>query len=295
MHPIDDVQNQIAEDRFKLTRVGVTGVKKPVVVSRPWGDVTLNTDIDIYVDLPFDQKGSHMSRNVEVTGEVVDRSVREPVDSLEDLTEEMCDILLDRHEYASYSEVDITADYFLERESPNGKKSLENYLIRAKTEDYRGGDTRKFIGVTVIGMTTCPCAMEGVKGRFIEENPDYGKVADEVPTITHNQRNETTVMIEVPDGEEVEVNDLIDIIESSLSAPTREILKRDDEAKLVIQAHKNPKFVEDVVRDILARLLKKYSDMPDSTPVTVKSESKESIHKHNAFAERVTTFGELRE
>ncbi|MFW6041360.1 MAG: GTP cyclohydrolase, FolE2/MptA family, partial [Thermoplasmatota archaeon] len=149
----DDVQSQIAEQRFKITRVGVTDVKKPIVVKRPWGDVTLNANIDIYVDLPSDQKGSHMSRNVEVTGEVVDKSVREPVKSLENLAEQMCKILLERHEYASYSEVDIQADYFLEKSSPQGRKSLENYMIKAKSEAYRKGEHRKYVGVSVTGIT----------------------------------------------------------------------------------------------------------------------------------------------
>ncbi len=295
MYNSDDVQSQIAEQRFKITRVGVTGVKKPITVRRPWGDVTLNAEIDVYVDLPSDQKGSHMSRNVEVTGEVVDNSVREPVEGLENLTAEMCKLLLERHEYASYSEVDINADYFLERESPQGRSSLENYEIRAKTEAYRDGETRKYIGVTAVGLNACPCAMESVKSKYIEKYPGVEEALEKIPTITHNQRNKSTIMIEVPNDEEIEVNDLIDIIESSLSSPTHEILKRDDEADVVIQAHENPKFVEDVVRDMLSRILKKYSHFPDSTHIDVKSESEESIHKHNAFAERITTFGELRE
>lgn len=289
-----DVQNRAAQQRFKLTRVGVTGVRKPIIVKRPWGKVTLNAGIDVYVDLPSTMKGSHMSRNVEVTGEVVDKSVREPVESLEKLTSEMCDILLERHEYASYSEVDIRADYFLERESPMGRKSLENYEIRAKTEALKGEKKRTYIGVTVVGLNACPCAMETVKEYYKESHPDYRECIETLPFLTHNQRNISTVMIEVPEGKNVEVNDLIDIIESSLSSPTREILKRQDEARIVIGAHENPKFVEDVVRDILARILKKYIDFPDETHISVKSESEESIHKHNAFAERVTTFGELR-
>lgn len=294
MHPTEDVQNQPVEQRFKLTRVGVTGVKKPIVVERPWGDVTLNAVIDVYVDLPSSMKGSHMSRNVEITGEVVDKSVREPVKSLEDLTSEMCDILLERHDYASYSEVDISADYFLERDSPMGRESLENYKIRAKTEAEADGDKRKYIGVTAVGLTTCPCAMETVKDQFVNRYPEVEDCIDEIPFVTHNQRNKTTVMIEVPEGEEIEVNDLIGIIESSMSSPTHEILKRKDEARVVIQAHENPKFVEDVVRDILSKVLQEYPDFPDKTHISVKSESEESIHKHNAFAERVTTFGELR-
>jgi len=295
MNDSTDVQSRRAEKRFKLTRVGVRGVKKPIVVKRPWGERTLNATLDVYVDLPSDQKGSHMSRNVEVTGELVDKTVREPVEGLENLAATMCELLLERHEYASYSEVDIRSDYFLERESPEKNKSLENYQIRAKGEGYKDGEVKKYIGANVIGWTTCPCAMEGVREKFKEEYPGISDELDDMPVITHNQRNNTTLMIEVPPNKEVEVNELIDLIESSLSSPTHEILKRDDEAKAVIQAHKNPKFVEDVVRDILSKILEKYNDFPDSTHVEVKSESEESIHKHNALAERVTTFGKLRE
>lgn len=295
MNDSTDVQSKLAEKRFKLTRVGVTGVKKPIVVRRPWGKITLNATLDIYVDLPSDQKGSHMSRNVEVTGELVDKTVREPVEGLENLAGTMCELLLERHEYASYSEVDIRSDYFLERKSPENRKSLENYQIRAKGEGYRDGGVKKYIGATVTGWTTCPCAMEGVREKFKEEYIGISDELEDMPVITHNQRNNTTLMMEIPEGKEVEVNDLIDIIEDSLSAPTHEILKRDDEAKAVIQAHRNPKFVEDVVRDILSKILEIYHDFPDSTHVEVKSESEESIHKHNALAERITTFGKLRE
>ena len=92
----------------------------------------------------------------------------------------------------------------------------------------------------------------------------------------------------------VKPGELIDIVEASMSAPTYGLLKRPDEGKLVEMAHRNPKFVEDVVREVLERLRARYPKMPDSAWVRVKSESEESIHKHNAFAERSTTFGELR-
>jgi len=102
-------------------------------------------------------------------------------------------------------------------------------------------------------------------------------------------------MIEVPgENKSVDANDLIDITENAFSSPTYAILKRKEEGNLVFNAHKNPKFVEDVVRDILSSVLKKYSNLPDDVLVIVRSESEESIHKHNAFAERVTTLGELR-
>ena len=116
----------------------------------------------------------------------------------------------------------------------------------------------------------------------------------ELPVITHNQRNISRLVIQVPDGFEVEADDLIAIAEGAMSSPTYATLKRQDEGELVLAAHLNPKFVEDVVRDILAAVLGKYSELPDFVEVRVHSESQESIHKHNAFAERDTTLGELR-
>jgi GTP cyclohydrolase-4 len=211
---------------------------------------------------------------------------------LEILSADICRSLLERHEYASYSEVNLEADYFLERTGPSGRKTLEAYKLVAKAINKRNNGLKKMIGVEVIGMTACPCAMETLLEE-LQGNMKFER--GKVPMITHNQRNITTAMIEVPEEYDIEANDLIEIVENSVSSPTFEILKRSDEAKVVLAAHENPKFVEDVVREILARILDKYGDLPDDVVVTVRSESEESIHKHNAFAERVTTLKELRE
>ncbi|MFQ6106589.1 MAG: GTP cyclohydrolase MptA [Thermoplasmata archaeon] len=284
-----DVQNERSENRFILTRVGVTDVKKPVRVRRPDRVTTLTVDLDVFVDLPSSMKGSHMSRNLEAIGEIVDSSVRQPVAGLEDLSLMICRRLLDRHEYASYSEARASAYYFLEKETLLGKKSLERYKLVARAEVKRGNDfqTKKSIGVEVVGMTTCPCAMETVSGGA----KNLSRIEQ---AITHNQRNRTFVMMDVPEGMTVEADDLVQVVEDSMSSPTFEILKREDEAELVKKAHLNPRFVEDVVRGVLMRILERYADLPDFVQVQVKSESEESIHKHNAFAERVTTLGELR-
>jgi GTP cyclohydrolase-4 len=293
---LTDVQNQKPHGSFKLTRVGVTGVKKPINVKRPGKVVTLTAQIDVFVDLPSSQKGSHLSRNVEVISEILDKCVREPVKSLEVLCKEICHRLLDRHEYATYSEVHTTANYFLEKALRSGKKSLEEYKLLAKASAKRNKETsiKKSIGVEVVGMTTCPCAMETVRNKLEGEHPEAREFLQKIPVVTHNQRNVSTLTMEVPSDYEVEADDLIEIAENSLSSPTFEILKRDDEAEITLEAHKNPKFVEDVVRDILGKVLEKYSDFPDDVLITVRSESEESIHKHNAYAERVTTLGELR-
>jgi len=289
------VQNERVHTPYRLNKVGVTGVLKPVQVRRPSRSVTLTTTLDVFVDLPPEQKGSHLSRNLEAINEVVDGSVRDPVASLEDLTETIARSLLKRHEYATTSEVWATADYFLERTSPWGRTSLEPYRLVARANARRGEPAvEKSIGVEVVGMTACPCAMETVRDDILKEHPELSRWPEGIPIITHNQRNRTTLILQEPAGHDIEADELIDVVEESLSAPTFGLLKRPDEGRLVELAHRNPKFVEDVVREILDRLLKRYPKMPDATWVRVKSEAEESIHKHNAFAERSTTFGELR-
>jgi len=285
---MSDVQNQVLKGSFKLTRVGVRDVKKPVIVRRPGKDVTLIVTFDLFVDLPAELKGSHMSRNLEVLSRVIDDSVRQHVSSLEDLGVMICQELLSRHEYATCSEVLMSSDYFLERGLGNGTTSLERYVLKASATSVRGGETKKSIGVEVMGMTACPCAMEEIRAlRGISAN-------DVSASITHNQRNITSVHMEVPIEHQLEADLLIHIVEKCLSSPTFEILKRADEAKIVMDAHSNPKFVEDVVRDVLTEILNAFGNLPDSVSVSVKSESYESIHKHNAYAERDTTLGELR-
>ncbi|MFQ5986779.1 MAG: GTP cyclohydrolase MptA [Thermoplasmata archaeon] len=288
-----DVQNRPAELRFKLTRVGVTGVKKPVHIRRPDRSDTLTADFDVFVDLPATMKGSHLSRNLEVVSEIVEESVQDPVPSLEDVCANIAQQLLERHEYATYGEVSSQADYFLRRKTPLGKATTERYGLVARARVTRSSSLtiQKSVGVEVMGMTACPCAMETIKFRRSQEGKEP---EDGTPVITHNQRTITRFLLEIPQDGEVEANDLIDMVEDSLSSPSYEILKRGDEAEVVERAHQEPRFVEDVVREILARLLKRYPDFPDDVQVWVRSESEESIHKHNAVAERVTTLGELR-
>ena len=286
---LPDVQSGPSLSNFKLTRVGVTGVKKLVYIKRPGmkNPTPLVVKMDLFVDLPASQKGSHMSRNLELVSDVTDMNIEKPITDLESFVAKIAEMLLNRHEYASFSEVKAEADYFLERTYPSGKTGMEPYKIVAEARANKEDGVKKLIGVKVIGMTACPCAMEVI--RKIDGYDD-----SDVPP-THNQRNITTLMIEVPgDNKTVDANDLIDIVENAFSSPTYAILKRKEEGKLVYDAHKNPKFVEDVVRDILSSVLKKYKDLPDDVIVVVKSESEESIHKHNAFAERITSLGELR-
>jgi len=286
---LPDVQSRLSPSHFKLTRVGVTGVKKLVYIKRPnkKSILPLTVTLDLFVDLPASQKGSHMSRNLELMSEIINQTLRTPASDLESFCAESAELLLKKHEYATFSEVKAEADYFLDVIYPSGQEGSEPYKLVAEARANSNGMLKKLIGVKVIGMTACPCAMEVVRKLDARDR--------NCSAPTHNQRNIGTLIIEVPRGAEiVDADDLIEIVEESFSSPTYSILKRKEEAELVIKAHAKPKFVEDVVRDILSAVLKRYKDLPDEVLVIARSESEESIHKHNAFAERVTSLGELR-
>lgn len=286
-----DVQYGKGDTGFMLTKVGVTDVRKPVIVKREGKGNVLNgalaCHIDIFVDLPAEQKGSHLSRNVEVLKAVANRSIDEPVTGLENMASNMCKELLEHHEYAKTANVDVWAEYFRGSKTPFGKETFEMYKLLAGASLVRGQKSKKMIGAEVIGMTACPCAQQTVTEMLGCDTAN--------PVMSHNQRNVCTVKVVMDEDVDVEADELIDLIQKAFSSPTYELLKRDDEGQVVINAHSNPRFVEDVVRYALKYITERYPDLPDNTAITVKSESEESIHKHNAFAERTATFRELRE
>lgn len=285
-----DLQYGKGDAEYKLTRVGVKGVRKPIIVQREGtsGKVVhnLNCTFDIYVDLPKEQKGSHMSRNVEVLNEIVADSIKNPIIAVENVAVDILKRLMVHHEYAKEAEVHIEAEYFRESKTPLGRDTLESYTILSGGHIVRDGEITKMIGVEVIGMTACPCGQQTVTEML--------DIHSDVPVMTHNQRNVVTLMVYLPEDVDVEANDLIDLVEKSFSSPTFELLKRPDEGQVIINAHYHTKFVEDVVRCVLENFVKKFPDLPDEVYVDVVSDSEESIHKHDAFAEREATLGELR-
>ena len=144
-------------------------------------------------------------------------------------------------------------------------------------------------------MTACPCAMETARDRLATDFPMLSSPElKELPMITHNQRNRTRLVFELSGGTEVEADEVIAAIEAAQSSPTYAILKRGDEAEVVATAHRHPKFVEDVLRDLLASLPGRFPNVPDDTIVRATTVSEESIHKYNVEASHETTFGELR-
>ena len=304
---LPDTQDDTPNVPIKLTRVGVTGVKKLLQLERTnKRPIILLPTFDAFVDLPSDQKGVHMSRNPEAISEVLETVSKDSPVDVESLCAKIVEKMMTKHEYAKRVEISMTTDFMFMKESPVTKnKTQEMAQLKAKAVGIRDDNDnisiRKSIGAEVIGMTVCPCAQESVKEsdknkllEFLDEETTQ-KVLDTVTFASHNQRGVGTLLIEVPEDKVVKAEDLIEIIEKSMSSPVCELLKRPDENATVMNAHRKPVFVEDCVRNMMEQIVSKYSDFPDDTLITARQENQESIHRHNAFAEKVTTLGKLKE
>ena len=303
---LPDIQACEPDYPFNLTRVGVTGVKKLVKVERGNDErpVVLISNFEVFVDLPSDRKGANLSRNFEVIDEVLEEAINCPVYEIEELCGEIAKRLLSRHEYASRAEVKMKSEYIVHRQTPVTKVNCQEVVdIFAEAVARAGpaGYVRKTVGAEVLGMTACPCAQEIMKEEVRQELAKAGlsleaaaKLAERLPVATHNQRGRGSISVEVRDRRCVSIDRIIKIIEESMSSKVYGLLKRPDEAVVVKRAHSNPKFVEDCVRTMAQKLVEAFSDLPDDAAVTLKQINEESIHQHNAFAERTAKMGELR-
>jgi GTP cyclohydrolase-4 len=305
---LPDVQAGIPDVNISLTKVGITEVKKMVEIYRgSKRPIILIPTFDIFVDLPSNRKGANLSRNLEVIDKVLEDAIKEPVYAIEDLCVDVSKELLEKHEYASRTEVSMRGEYMMKRRSPvTDMECQEVYDICADAVAMRGGLISKGIGARVTAMTACPCAQDIMKAQADHKLRKLGipqgkikKFLNEMPMPTHNQRGIGSIKVEFADhrdgeNKRVSIESIIDIIEQSMSCQMFELLKRQDEEYVVSTAHNNPKFVEDCVRTMALNLVQTFPDLNDETTITIKQVNEESIHRHNAFAERIATFGELR-
>lgn len=307
---LPDVQATNPDVQISLTKVGITEVKKLVEIKR--GEkrpIILIPTFDIFVDLPSDRKGANLSRNLEVIDKALEDALKKPIYAIEDLCVDVCKDLLDRHEYASRAEVHMKGDYMMKRRSPaTNLECQEVYDICGDAVVTRDGIVNKGIGARVVAMTACPCAQDIMKAeaedKLIKLGIEQSKIDEflaEMPMPTHNQRGVGSIQIEFiesvkdkSDNSKISIESIIDIIEHSMSSPMYELLKREDERHVVFSAHMHPKFVEDCVRTMAKNLVERFPNMSEDSMVTIKQVNQESIHRHNAFAERIATFGELR-
>src|SRR3954449_6904034 len=295
---IGDLQASLPEVRLGLTRAGVTGVQKAIRIRHDGHEKTFSAEISCTVDLDPAQKGVHMSRFPEIFGEAVDEVVIGEAFLVETLAEHIASHVVER-QHALRAEVRIEAQYPLERRTPvTGLPTQEiaTLIGIAAASPHR---VRRVVGVEASGINACPCAQGLVRGAATERLLEAGFAdgggeghPELVPLATHNQRGRGRLLV----GTESRVNaeHLVDVVESSMSSPVYELLKRPDELFVVEHAHLQPRFVEDSVRFALSETLRRYPALNDADFLFSRQVNLETIHRHDVLAERSSTVGELR-
>ncbi|MHA1734301.1 MAG: GTP cyclohydrolase MptA [Promethearchaeota archaeon] len=297
--------------KFPLNKVGIVNVVKRVDIVRGAYKYSFTPSISALIDLPAEQRGIHMSRSAETIEQVINEVVFSPTKSVEELGKRMVKLLIERHSYAQYAEVEMEGVLIVQRRENDGEHAQKAYNLYGKAVARRLDDSkvkyRLFVGASADGMTACPCALEMSRSyakELMQSRRDLGMTSEQIETLlnilpfsSHNQRATGWVIIEVGEDpiESVDMVDLVEIIEGSMSSRIKSVLKRPQEASVVRIAHLNPLFAEDVVRTIATRLAgEKFDGLADENEVVIKIDSMESIHAHDVHAEMTSTFGELR-
>ncbi|MFB6267847.1 MAG: GTP cyclohydrolase MptA [Halodesulfurarchaeum sp.] len=302
-HQLPDVQANEPDVTVGLGRVGVTGVEKLVKVAREGKrPLVLMADFEVYVDLPRKRKGIDMSRNMEVIDETLESAVSEPVYRIEEMCGEAAERLLTKHEYTSTATVSMEAEFIVQERTPASERLTQGRVdILASATAVEGEATREEVGARVDGMTVCPCSQGMMEERAKEALRDLGvgerEVAaflEEVPQAGHAQRGHATLGVETEGDPNVDIMDIVDIARDAMSARIYNYAKRPDEDHMTFQAHANAKFVEDCVRAMAESVVEEFDHLPDSAVITMRQTNDESIHQHDAHAERVATMGDLR-
>ena len=256
-----DVQNQLDSRGIDIQKVGIKGLELPLRVQRKDNnDITIYSVATVGVSLPAHYKGTHMSRFVEILNEWRKKD-------LLGIDTKGCIEAIVKKLNAKSGYLKFDFKYFINKKSPitgitapmcydcSFNSILENY--GEDDEEYKF-----YLGAKVPVTTLCPCS---------KEISDYG---------AHNQRAIVSVKITYPEDEHIWLEDLISDVEKCASAELFPLLKREDEKFVTENAYENPKFVEDVLRDVVLTLRK--NQIIDA--FEVECESMESIHNHSAWA-----------
>ena len=250
---IEDVQNSQDTRLISIDKVGVKAIRHPLRFRNRDGSAqhTIAT-FNMYVNLPHDQKGTHMSRFVELLNEELEEL---DIHTFERVIADMTQLL-----EAERGFIETSFPFFLRKKAPvTGVPSLMDYEVTLNgqwTEDGSAVSIKVVVPVTSL----CPCS---------KKISDYG---------AHNQRSHVTLCVRT--RQPVWVEDLIDLVEREASCEIFGLLKRADEKFVTERAYNNPKFVEDIVRDIA-------NDLNQDARIVyykIETENFESIHNHSAYA-----------
>jgi GTP cyclohydrolase I len=256
-----DVQNHRDDRQIPIDRVGVCDLRYPIVVlDRQSQRQSTIAKLSMSVNLPHEFKGTHMSRFIEVLnahrGEITMRTLPVILSELKTRLD------------AESAHMEVTFPYFLERKAPvSGAAGIMDYQCRF-TGEANGGKSDFVLSVCVPVTSLCPCS---------KAISDYG---------AHNQRGLVTIEVRTLQADNglptlIWIEELVEVAESSASAPVYALLKRPDERHVTMQAYDNPVFVEDIVRNVAVKL------QADERVqwFRVRALNHESIHNHDAFAE----------
>lgn len=248
-----DVQSSIDTRQIPIQRVGVRAVRHPLSVRAADGQVQGTVGMfNLDVHLPADQKGTHMSRFVSLLDEH-----KAPIDIAS--FRQMLAVMLEKLE-AEAGRIEVTFPYFITKTAPvSGVQSLMDYEVTL-TGDVRNGETRVWLKVLVPVTSLCPCS---------KKISQYG---------AHNQRSHITINAEL--AEDISVDEIVRMAEEEASCELWGLLKRPDEKYVTERAYENPKFVEDLVRDVATRL----NNEKRIVAYVLEAENFESIHNHSAYA-----------
>jgi len=250
---ISDLQSSKDTRHIPIDKVGIKDIRHPVVVrDRSGGDQHTVAMFNMYVSLPHNFKGTHMSRFVEILN---NHEYEITVQSFKRIITEMTEIL-----DAETGHIEMSFPYFIQKSAPvSGVKSLMDYEVSFIGEIF---NNKPVVSVKIVVPVTslCPCSKD------ISERG------------AHNQRSHVTVMVRMRDF--IWIEELIETVEKVASCELYGLLKRPDEKYVTEQAFDNPKFVEDLVRDVAVL----FNDDNRISAYTVESENFESIHNHSAYA-----------
>ena len=250
---MEDVQGSADTRRLANDKVGIKSIRHPVKVKDRTGGIQHTIAVfNMYVSLPHNFKGTHMSRFVEIlNGHEREISVENFPAMLASMVERL---------EAESGHIEMSFPYFVNKTAPvSGVQSLMDYDVTF-VGDICNGEVVSTVKVVVPVTSLCPCS---------KKISDYG---------AHNQRSHVTVTARL--NGHMWLEEIIELVESEASCELFGLLKRPDEKHVTERAYDNPKFVEDMVRDVAARL----NAEPRITAYVVESENFESIHNHSAYA-----------
>jgi GTP cyclohydrolase IB len=249
---VEDVQGHADTRRIPINRVGIKDIAHPVKVKdRSEGEQHTIATFNMYVNLPHNFKGTHMSRFVEILHGEREISVESFRAMLEKMTHRL---------EADAGHIEMSFPFFVMKKAPvSGVESLMDYKASLIGEQ-KNGKAETWIRVVVPVTSLCPCS---------KKISEYG---------AHNQRSHVTIKAKL--RQHIWIEELIDVAEDEASCELYGILKRPDEKYVTERAYDNPKFVEDLVRDVAKRL----NDEERISAYVVEAENFESIHNHSAYA-----------